>query len=488
MSPRWPQTLFAGTVLLTAVLAHDSVHAGQKALLIGIGEYPHLPPKNQLSAPPNDVRAMRKFLIDEWGFSKTDIRALVDEDAAKSEILDALGNWLPGATRAGDRVVIYYSGHGSKIPDDNGDESDGKDETFVPSDYGRNGKRNSDMLRDDEVADALKRISDRRVVFIADSCHSGTVTRSLESVSFSPFETAKPRYLPQDLPRAATRSIGIVRDEEPISQDIDDHVHLTLSAALPYQLAWEENGSGIFTSYLIEALTDLQADQNGNGRVTSAELINYIKPKTEAWCEKVPKCLRYRGFTPNMDPKNGSIVLQPAPDSEDLPVLNEGDPDAISDILPEFASNLVKVEIFPGHRIRKKENISFRLTSSVDGYVTLLDLNADGEMVLLFPSEKDIKNRKSGRIRMGAPLTVPDKSYKFIAGDPTGRGRLMVIVTEDFVEFDRLLKGHRDLEPIKDKLEFVSSIAERLHTVWTGDPENRGARWAIGYIDYVIYE
>ena len=487
MSPRWQQTLFAGAILLTAVFAHDSVHAGQKALLIGIGEYPHLPPQSQLLGPPNDVRAMRKFLIDEWGFSKTDIRVLVDEDATKSEILDALGNWLPGATRAGDRVVIYYSGHGSQVDDDNGDEGDKKDETFVPSDYGRNGDRDSDMLRDDDVADALKRILDRRVVFIADSCHSGTVTRSHFDLSTdSPVENAKSRYLP-----AATRSLAIVRDEEPISQDIDDHVHLTLSAALPYQLAWEENGSGVFTNYLIEALTDLRADRNGNGRVTSAELINYIKPKTEDWCKKVPKCRQYQGFTPNMDPKNGSIVLQPAPDSEDLPVLNEDDPDAVSDILPEFASDLVKVEIFPGHRFRIGEDLSFRLTSSVDGYLTLLDLNADGEMVLLFPTAKDIEHGKSGKIRAGAPLTVPDKSYgvAFEAIEPTGRGRLMAIVTEDSVEFESLLKGHRDFEPIEDKLEFISSIAERLYTVWTEDRKmNRGARWTIGYIDYEIHE
>ena len=76
--------------------------------------------------------------------------------------------------------------------------------------------------------------------------------------------------------------MAVVRDEEPIAEDID--IHLTLSAALPHQLAWElDEAGGIFTTYFIEALTDMRADLNGNGRLTGAELINYVKPRTESW-------------------------------------------------------------------------------------------------------------------------------------------------------------------------------------------------------------
>ena len=190
-------------------------------------------------------------------------------------MLDALGVWLPGATRPGDRVAIYYSGHGSQVDDESGDEQDGKDETFVPTDYGRNGERAEDMLLDDELANALNQLRDRQIVLIVDSCNSGTVTKSLQVDALN----ARARYL-----TFRTTTKGIVRDEEPISEEIN--VHLTLSAALPHQLAWESDGSGVFTKLFIKALTDMRADRNGNRSLTTAELMNYVKPRTETWCDE----------------------------------------------------------------------------------------------------------------------------------------------------------------------------------------------------------
>ena len=132
----------------------------------------------------------------------------------------------------------------------------------------------------------------------------------------------------------------------------------------------------------------------------------------------------------------------------------------------------------------------FRLTSAMDGYLTLLDLNAGDELVLLFPIREDIEGGKSGRIRAGHTLTVPDESYgfTFTAGPPIGRGQLIAIVTGDRVDLGSLLEEYREFEPVEDKLGLMKSIAERLYAVWTGDEENRGARWAVGFADYEIGE
>lgn len=462
------------------------VQAGQKALLVGIGKYPLLPAAYQLPGPANDVRAMRQFLVAEWGFSADDIRMLVDAEATKAGILGALYKWLPAVTQAGDRVVIYYSGHGSRVRDVSGDERDGMDETFVPSDHDPRNARDGSMLLDDEMAEALERLADRQVVFIADSCHSGTVTRSLGMASFPPGKGPRPRYLPP--PLELTRSMPVVRDEEPISEDFK--VHLTLSAALPYQLAWEDDGEGVFTRYLIEGLTGLEADLNGNGRTTSAELIEYVRPRTESWCQETPSCRDFQ-FTPNMDPRDGIVVLQPVLATGLLASSDNGGPGAVSDILPEMSGDEVAVEMFPGRRIRIGEEVSLRLASSVDGHLTLLDLNAAGDLVLLFPTAEDIRRGKSGRIRAGASMTVPDLSYgvAFEAAEPVGRGTLIAIVTEDLVEFGDLLDGHRAFEPMGNGLAFAGAVSERLRKVWTGDPQaNRSARWAIGYLRYEIRE
>ena len=294
----------AALALLVLGAGPEPADAGQKALLIGAGAYPYLPDNAQLHGPRNDVRSMNTFLVREWGFSSSDIRVLEDEEATKQGMLDALRVWLPGATQPGDRVVVYFSGHGSRVPDENGDERDDMDETFMPTDFGRNGHRAEDMLLDDELADALARMRDRQVLLIADSCYSGTVTRSAQVDVFDRVPNARPRYFPFRPASRASRSVAVVRDEEPIAEDVD--VHLTLSAALPHQLAWETDGSGIFTRYFIEALTDMRADLNGNGRLTSAELINYVKPRTERWCEQVKRC-RDLEFTPNFGPEERDL-------------------------------------------------------------------------------------------------------------------------------------------------------------------------------------
>lgn len=157
---------FAMAAILPLVLGAGPgpADAGRKALLIGAGAYPYLSDDAQLHGPRNDVRSMNTFLVREWGFSSSDIRVLEDEEATKQGMLDALRVWLPDATEPGDRVVIYFSGHGSRVPDENGDERDEMDETFMPTDFGRNGHRAEDMLTDDELADALARMSDRQVL------------------------------------------------------------------------------------------------------------------------------------------------------------------------------------------------------------------------------------------------------------------------------------------------------------------------------------
>ena len=411
LRPRWEIFWKVVVVPLLFCAGLGPADAGQKALLIGAGEYPYLPKKFQLAGPRNDVRMMNDFLVQEWGFSESDVRVILDKEATKQGMLDALGVWLPGATRRGDRVVIYYSGHGSQVDDESGDERDEKDETFVPTDYGRNGERAEDMLLDDELASALSRLRDRQVLLIADSCNSGTVTKSLQVDALN----ARARYLP-----FRTTTKGIVRDEEPISEEIN--VHLTLSAALPHQLAWESDGSGVFTKLFIEALTDMRADLNGNRNLTTAELMNYVKPRTETWCDEVPDCRKRKlGFTPNIDPKNEAFVLQPVA-ADGLHVVTEDDAGAISDILPELGDDTIDIDIRPGNRLRIGDDVSIRLTSAKDGHLTLLDRNSKNELTLLFPHSGGFRAWHFGQ-HLGTPSSHRSGQVASIHLHGAGAGR-----------------------------------------------------------------
>lgn len=470
--------VFVGAVI--ALLAHAThgapAQAGQKALLIGVGTYPHLSSDEQLPGARSDARKMREFLKTQWGMAESDILLLLDTDATKAAITEALFDWLPGVSRPGDRIIIYFSGHGSQIRDTSGDEADGMDEVFMPSDSG-GGVHSVNLLIDDEIRDAFASLLDREILLIADSCNSGTLSRSVDFDATLEQTTHRERYIRPDFDPDYRLEY---RDEEPVSREVG--AHLTLSAAMPHQWAWESSGTGVFTAYLLEALTDLRADFNENGIVTSAEVINYIRPKTEAYCEKVQRC-RHVGFTPNMDPKNGTFVLATRNEEREPDFVDD-----VTDVLPEVNGHTITLSINPGNVHRIGDLVSFTVTSAADGYLTLLDITASGELVPLFPKPEDIERGKLGRIRANSPLQIPDKSYgfKFYAQPPTGKGQLLALVTHDRINLSDPLSNSSGLEPIANPLAFVQSVSERLHAVYTGERDNRGASWAIGYAGYEV--
>lgn len=149
-----------------AALAED------RALIIGIEYYDRVRP-----APGalRDADDMERFTIERLKFAPTAICKLKGKDATYQGIKNAVQRCLLTGTKPGDRVFFYYSGHGSYLPDDDGDEKDdGWDETIVPYDVGKNGQG---MIRDDQFAKWIADLAGRRIVMIFDSCHSGTISR-----------------------------------------------------------------------------------------------------------------------------------------------------------------------------------------------------------------------------------------------------------------------------------------------------------------------
>jgi hypothetical protein len=88
-------------------------------------------------------------------------------------------NVLTGITDAatclehGDIFFLSFSGHGTRIPDKNGDEDDGYDEAWCLHDR---------IITDDELFEKWKEFRPGvRILIIADSCHSGTSIKNQET-------------------------------------------------------------------------------------------------------------------------------------------------------------------------------------------------------------------------------------------------------------------------------------------------------------------
>jgi len=139
----------------------------KEALIIGISDYAPAD-KNDLDGIEKDTNKMRK-LFESWGFK---VRTLYNSQSLN--IVDYLEDYAKELGES-DYFAFYYSGHGSFKKDENGDESDNKDETLVLSD----GEKNKHLL-DDTLYAELNKIKAKKIVFL-DSCHSGTAFRSINS-------------------------------------------------------------------------------------------------------------------------------------------------------------------------------------------------------------------------------------------------------------------------------------------------------------------
>jgi len=168
-------------VLLLVLLAGPIQEPGapvRRALLVGVGAYPENVEWPALTGPPGDVRVLREALVAKAGFEEDRIQVLVDRDATHQGILQAFRRMV-AASRRGDLLLFFFAGHGSYLPDDDGDESfDGYDETIVPFDArARDGSRND--IRDDEIRQLIELANEKtsHVVLLFDCCNSGTNAR-----------------------------------------------------------------------------------------------------------------------------------------------------------------------------------------------------------------------------------------------------------------------------------------------------------------------
>ena len=102
----------------------------------------------------------------------------------RQDILNALDT-LVARAKSGDFVYIHFSGHGIRVPtpkDQRDREPDHFDEAFVPIDVAKFDFSHGSvpgLILDDEIGERLRTLRKNGVFvwFVADSCHSGGLSR-----------------------------------------------------------------------------------------------------------------------------------------------------------------------------------------------------------------------------------------------------------------------------------------------------------------------
>jgi hypothetical protein len=240
-------TLPAGreATAVAAIASPRAASGGKRyALCVGIDAYPA---PDTLSGCVNDTREWGRLFTETLRFD--DVQFLTNTDATRQNILNGIKSLISRA-QPGDTLAFQFSGHGTELPDDDGDEADGTDEAFVPVDW-----QASKFLVDDDLRDVLITIPDGvAMTCFIDCCHSGTITRAFGrgAPSAAPgmkarFMTMKDkdpkiveRYLAE---RQSQRSSGAARS----FSDRSGLKWVNFSACDATERAFEQNGNGDFT-------------------------------------------------------------------------------------------------------------------------------------------------------------------------------------------------------------------------------------------------
>ncbi|MBC6489559.1 caspase family protein [Flavihumibacter stibioxidans] len=141
-----------------------SLHIGLNR--VDISQYPGYTIPD-LSGCINDANSMRDIAV-QCGFSTTD--QLLDGQATAMNVLQKI-NEASSQLCSGDIFLLTYSGHGSQVPDETGEEEDGMNETWVLYDR---------QLIDNELYTCWQKFAAGVRIFVSsDSCHSGSMVRML---------------------------------------------------------------------------------------------------------------------------------------------------------------------------------------------------------------------------------------------------------------------------------------------------------------------
>jgi hypothetical protein len=216
------------------------------ALVIGNNNYKYL---RKLDTAKKDAQEVAKTLRLKYGFE-----ASVLLDANRNDILDAINNFR-GILQRDDQFVIYYAGHG--IFDRKASKA-----YWLPVDAQRNNDKNWIIV--DTITSNIKRISSNHVLIVADSCYSGTFTRTSFQAKLDSAE--KRRVYLKKMQAKKSRTLLASGGNEPVS-DIGGQGH------------------SIFARAFLVGLNKIESNE-----FTSEELyIQYIKEMVAGSSDQTPE-------------------------------------------------------------------------------------------------------------------------------------------------------------------------------------------------------
>ena len=492
-------TLLAAAGLAGAAEPAPAVERNTRhALVIGIGEYsdPEIP---RLKGTVHDLASARRMAA-AMAIPPANITVLRDHEATADRIRAEI-TALDGRVRAGDRVFVYYSGHGTRWYDER-IKADGCTEGLMATD----GQVLSNVELGQRLAPLVQR-ADKMLVFY-DACFSG-------GIAGAPFRTRSyalkgeqitPKFTRVGAPEVCaqpsnfrTRSLALVMQQ---SRAVPQNV-VHIAASRPDEVSFDSSTVGGFaTAAWRDCLLGQAQDLDGSGAITAEEVTRCAQARITAALAGQPGILGQQmtvagnaSFVPAwmgaaltapaittaqaaaapMSPAVAAAVAAltppglatpPAPIPAAAPrratpaeILGEvhDQRDGTRRVVAAVRQPLMKIG---------RDTLDIDVTPQRDGYLYVAMAGSDGQsLVLLYPNALATDNR----VRAGQRVALPGAGgWEIVAAGPPGPETLLVMVTDAPRDLGNLLQERSG--PFTKTLLDTSGRARLQEVLGNGTP------------------
>ncbi len=422
-----------GLALIAALLAAQPAHAEQRALLVGVGQYQTA--GIDLPGIDLDLERVRDTLI-RMGFKDSQIRTLRDGEATlhrgDAQFRDVVEG---GRAAAGPRGVLLQRARQQHPGPERRREGRRRRGARHHRHEARavNGRATlTGVVSDDRMAQMIAAIPSRNVWIVVDSCHSGTVTRTIDlknrslardkvyvkSFNYAGMPAPATKH---DKPSVVTRGIKAPGTTENF---------VSLTAAGDGEEAIGTSKGGVFTIGLTEAFARLAAQ--GKTPTVAAlkdEATAYIKSKVD----------QAQVHTPQL---NGNTALA----GGDLKLLEQAPPSTagpnrqkLVDLVGRQTGKLKVTATAAKYTL--DQPVQFSVDVPFAGYLNVVAVDADDVATVIYPNRHQTQNA----VTAGA-LRIPSESMDFelLASEPLGPTLVVAFLTSAPLNFFNETLDQRD--------------------------------------------
>ncbi|MCP4696994.1 MAG: caspase family protein [Gammaproteobacteria bacterium] len=229
----------------------------------------------QLAKADEDAREFSRAMREHFAIPPERICLL--ENVYRQELENAL-EALKEVSISRDMAIIFYSGHGSHIADDDSDERDCWDEALVTSDVKlKKAPDADDVFRDDVFVKLVNDLPAKRVLTVLDACFSGGMYMAGIAADH-PLKNARNKLFVKNK-RIGAASLCT----NPHAGKAETLKGLLLSASSEGEPAWETDDGGVFTRALLKALAESSEGNLGEGEWWNrvfAETVRHVRTKS----------------------------------------------------------------------------------------------------------------------------------------------------------------------------------------------------------------